>query len=204
MACPIISWASARGIVSQLSGLEHQRSLKESNLQSQWKKLKQQILKQKPWENDEIYQHISDCRNESNRPNLSIGANGAEECCPFSMTQGALENGHPPRAYCDTPGECRLLLDSSVTRFCREVILGLNSEEGSSSITAQRWWPRWSERSNSAGFVRWTHFFCTFWTADSGQSMHYKRLGKLYIVGLSILCISQSDMRHQTFSLGSS
>jgi hypothetical protein len=49
-------------------------------------------------------------------------------------------------------------------RFCRETVLGLNWEEATLSIFAQRWWPRWSELSNSAGFVQWTIFFCT---ADS-------------------------------------
>jgi hypothetical protein len=36
------------------------------------------------------YQRLSDHQNGSN------GRNGAEECCPFSATQGHLEKGHPP------------------------------------------------------------------------------------------------------------
>jgi hypothetical protein len=47
--CPMNSWASERGIVSQLSRLEHQISLKESHFHTQWKKLKQQILERKRW-----------------------------------------------------------------------------------------------------------------------------------------------------------
>jgi hypothetical protein len=39
--------ASDRGIVSQLSGLEHQISLKELHLHSQGKKLKQQMIERK-------------------------------------------------------------------------------------------------------------------------------------------------------------
>jgi protein involved in sex pheromone biosynthesis len=47
------SWPSDRVIINQLSRLEHQISLKESNLHSQWKKLKQQILERKRWKNDQ-------------------------------------------------------------------------------------------------------------------------------------------------------
>jgi hypothetical protein len=41
-----------------------------------------------------------------------------------------------------------------VTRFYTEDILGLNSEEASSAIIAQRWWSRWSEWINSVDIVR--------------------------------------------------
>jgi hypothetical protein len=74
--------------------------------------------------NDEKSQHISDRRN---------GPNGANGCCPFLAIRGPLGNGHPSQVCCATPRKCRLVLDSSVTRFSREASLGLNSEEASSS-----------------------------------------------------------------------
>jgi hypothetical protein len=49
IGCHMYSWASDGRIVSQLSRLEYQISLKESNLHSQWKKLKEQILERKCW-----------------------------------------------------------------------------------------------------------------------------------------------------------
>jgi hypothetical protein len=68
-------------------------------------------------------------------------------------------------------------------------------------VIAQRWWPRCSEWSNYADFLRWTLFFCIFCifcTTDSPQDMCSKKLDKLYIVGLSIVDISQSDIGHRT------
>jgi hypothetical protein len=76
------------------------------------------------------------------------------------------------RACYGVPGECRLILECDKILFCRETIFGLNSEEISSVIIASRWWPGWSKRSNSAGFVRWILFF---WTADRPQDMRSKK-----------------------------
>jgi hypothetical protein len=52
IGCRMDSWPSRCGIVIHLSRLEHQISLKESNLHSQSKKLKQQILDRKRWKNE--------------------------------------------------------------------------------------------------------------------------------------------------------
>jgi hypothetical protein len=57
-----------------------------------------------------------------------------------------------------------------------------------------RRWSGWSERSYSAGFVRWALSFCTLCAADSPQDMLSKKLYNLYIVGMSILCILHSDI----------
>jgi hypothetical protein len=67
-------------------------------------------------------QHLSDRRN---------GPNGAEECCSFSATQGPLEKviHHELVAVLQE----NAVSYSSATRFCREAILSLNSEEASSS-----------------------------------------------------------------------
>jgi hypothetical protein len=127
--CLMNSWASGHRIVSQLSRLEHQISLKESNLHSQWKTLNQQILERKGWKNEEKYYDISDRRNGPNGPN---GPNRAEEFCPFSATQAHICKSHPPWACCGAPGECRFVFECGEIRFCREAIFGLNSEEASS------------------------------------------------------------------------
>jgi hypothetical protein len=68
------------------------------------------------------YQHISDGRN---------GLNEAKECCSFSATQGPLEKA----IYCELVAMLQenVVSCSSVARFCREAILGVNSEEASSS-----------------------------------------------------------------------
>jgi hypothetical protein len=53
------SWACDYGIISQLSQLEHQISLNESNLHDQWKWLKQQISERKVWRTDQKHTDIA-------------------------------------------------------------------------------------------------------------------------------------------------
>jgi hypothetical protein len=77
-------------------------------------------------------------RREFTRPRCVLPFCHREECCPFSATQGPLENGYPSRAYCGAPGESRLVLECGEILFCREAILDLNSEEASSAIIGQK------------------------------------------------------------------
>jgi hypothetical protein len=74
------------------------------------------------------YQYVSDRRNGPNEPTE------AEEYCSFSATQESFEKGHLRRAYFGVPEECRLVLECDEILFCRVAILGLNSEEASSSL----------------------------------------------------------------------
>jgi hypothetical protein len=85
-----------------------------------------------------------------------------------------------------------------VTKFCREAILSLNSKEVSSIIIAQRWWPRWSERSNSAGFVWWILFFCAFCMADILQDMPSKKHSISSACWFSAFHSQTLDIRDQT------
>jgi hypothetical protein len=81
---------------------------------------------------------------------------------------------------------------SSVTRFCREAILGLNSEELSSSLKDNG-----LEEVNEAILLALSDQ--PFSSVLSLRRIAHMRAFQkaLSIVGLSILCISQSDIRHQ-------
>jgi hypothetical protein len=72
--------------------------------------------------NDPKYERISDHRN---------GRNGAEECSPFPATQRPLEKVIHDELVAVL--QENTISYPNVTRFYREAILGLNSEEASSS-----------------------------------------------------------------------
>jgi hypothetical protein len=77
------------------------------------------------------------------------GPNGAEKCCAVCAIQRSLEKviHHELVAVLQD----NAVSYPTVTRFRKKIILGLDSEEVSSSPEDDR--PR-CERSNSAGFVR--------------------------------------------------
>jgi hypothetical protein len=96
------------------------------------------------------------------------------------VTQGPLGKGLIPRACCLAPGECRLVGKCDEILFCRETILGLNSEEASSSPKDDS-----LDEVNEVILLAFSDelFFSTFGTADSPA---------LYFT-----------VRHQTSSVGS-
>jgi hypothetical protein len=117
----------------------------------------------------------SEGRNELNR---------AEEYYPFSATEGSLEKGiHPElvRALRENDISC-----SNVTRFCRKPISGLDSKEASSS-------------SNDDGFDELSEVFLMalpdkLFLLCSRSLARYALQKAPDIVGLSILCISESGI----------
>jgi hypothetical protein len=130
-------WIGFRAFSKVIQGVEPAQAMEKTQRTNPWKK----TLKKQP-----KYEHISDLRNKSN---------GVEEYCLFSASQRPLEKDYPPRACCGALGECCLVLE------CDKILSGgyFGSEFGRVFIIAQRWWPRWCERTNSAGFVRWSIFF---------------------------------------------
>jgi hypothetical protein len=79
-------------------------------------------LERKGWKNDQQYRRISDRWNESN---------GAEECCLFLRLKGLSKKAIQDGLFAVV--QENVVSYSSLTRFCREAILGLNSDEASSS-----------------------------------------------------------------------
>jgi hypothetical protein len=136
--------------------------------------------------NEEKYQHISDRWN---------GPNGAEECCPFLRLKGLSKRAiHDELVAVLQENAVSYSSATRVTRFCREVILGLNSEASSSS-------PK-DDDLNEGDEVNEAILLALsdepFSSVPSVRQIA-RRISvpkALDIVGLSILCISQSDIRH--------
>jgi hypothetical protein len=106
--------------------LDHQRSLKESNFHKEWKKSNNKSLKE-------------NVEKTTKRMNLFqiVGMDGMEQRCVVLFLQlKALQKKAIHHGFVAVLLE-NAVSYSSVTRFCREDILGLSSADTSSAIIAQ-------------------------------------------------------------------